>query len=77
MVIRLRDREAYLTALDRASIETDIDPFVTLRAYRVRWALERQELKFPERVEKFDFDCGVVLLSFFMDRTEKPGCGAP
>ena len=60
-VIRLRDRKAYLTALDRASIETDIDAFSKLLAQRVRWSLERHELKFPERVEKFDFDREVVL----------------
>jgi fido (protein-threonine AMPylation protein) len=60
-VIRLRDRKAYLTALDRASIEADIDAFSTLTAQRVRWSLERHELKFPKREEKFDFDREVVL----------------
>ncbi|MGH9713620.1 MAG: DUF1488 family protein [Candidatus Acidiferrales bacterium] len=60
-VIRLRDRKAYLTALDRASIDTDIGSFATLIAQRVRWSLDRHELKFPEAVEKFDFDREVVL----------------
>jgi len=60
-VIRVRDRKAYLAALDRASIDMDINPFTTLIAQRVRWSLERHDLKFPEPVEKFDFDREVVL----------------
>jgi hypothetical protein len=40
-VIRVRDRNAYLSALDRASIDMDIKPFTTLTAQRVRWALEK------------------------------------
>ena len=36
-VIRVRDRNAYLAALDRASIDMDIRPFTTLIAQRVRW----------------------------------------
>ncbi len=55
-VIRMRDRNAYLAALDRASIDMDIKPFTTLIAQRVRWVLEKHELKFPEQEEKFDFD---------------------
>jgi hypothetical protein len=38
-VIRLRDRKAYLAALDSASIGTDLGPFTTLIGQRVRWAL--------------------------------------
>ena len=60
-VIRLRDRKAYLAALDRASIDVDIKPFTTLLAQRVRWALEKHDLTFPDQVEKFDFDREVVL----------------
>ena len=60
-VIRLRDRKAYLAALDSASIETKIDSFATLIGQRVRWALERHELEFPDQAEKFDFDWQVVL----------------
>jgi fido (protein-threonine AMPylation protein) len=60
-VIRVRDRKAYLAALDRASIDMDINPFTTLIAQRVRWSLERHDLKFPEQVERFDFDREVVL----------------
>jgi len=59
-VIRMRDRNAYLAALDRASIDMDIKPFTTLTAQRVRWVLEKHELKFPEQEEKFDFDREVV-----------------
>ena len=60
-VIRLRDRKAYLAALDSASIGTDIGPFTTLIGQRVRWALERHNLEFPEQAEKFDFDRAVVV----------------
>ena len=60
-VIRLRDRKAYLAALDRASIDVDIKPFTTLLAQRVRWALEEHDLTFPDQAEKFDFDREVVL----------------
>jgi len=36
-VIRVRDRNAYLAALDRVSIDMDIKPFTTLIAQRARW----------------------------------------
>ena len=57
----MRDCKAYLAALDRASIDMDINPFTTLIAQRVRWALEKHDLKFSEREEKLDFDREVVL----------------
>jgi hypothetical protein len=60
-VIRLRDRKAYLAALDSASIETNIGPFTTLIGQRVRWALEKHDLEFPDKAEKFDFDREVVM----------------
>src|SRR5215472_4244878 len=60
-VIRLRDRKAYLVALDSASIGTDVGPFTTLIGQRVRWALERHNLEFPDNTEKFDFDREVVV----------------
>jgi len=60
-VIRMRDRKAYLAALDRASIDVDLGPFTTLIAQRVRWALEKHDLKFPDQAEKWDFDREVVL----------------
>jgi hypothetical protein len=41
-VIRVEDRDAYLSALDRASIDMDIEPFSAFVAQRVRWSLERR-----------------------------------
>jgi fido (protein-threonine AMPylation protein) len=38
-VIRVEDRNAYLSALDRASIDTDIRPFAAFIAERVRWSM--------------------------------------
>jgi hypothetical protein len=60
-VIRLRDRKPYLAALDSASIETNVGPFTTLIRQRVRWALEKHDLAFPDKAEKFDFDREVVV----------------
>jgi Protein of unknown function (DUF1488)/Fic/DOC family len=60
-IIRVRDRKAYLAALDSASIGTDIGPFTTLIGQRVRWALESHTLVFPDETEKFDFDREVVV----------------
>ncbi|HKE35491.1 MAG TPA: Fic family protein, partial [Candidatus Acidoferrum sp.] len=48
-VIRLRDRKAYLAVLDSASIETNVGPFTTLIGQRVRWALEKHDLVFPDK----------------------------
>jgi fido (protein-threonine AMPylation protein) len=72
-VIRMRDRNAYLAALDRASIDMDIKPFTTLIAQRVRWVLEKHELKFPEQKEKFDFDREVVFF-FGQDGDSRVRC---
>jgi hypothetical protein len=60
-VIRLRDRKAYLAALDSASIGTDLGPFTTLIGQRVRWALEKHNLEFPDKGGKFDFDREVMV----------------
>jgi len=60
-VIRLRDRKAYLAALDSASIGMNMEPFASLIAQRVRWALERHALHFRNKAEKYDFDREVVL----------------
>lgn len=60
-VIRLRDRKAYLSALDHASIDTDITAFTGLIAQRVSWRLESHELTFPDREEKFDIDRQIVV----------------
>lgn len=40
-VIRVEDRDAYLTALDRASIDMDISPFADFIAERVQWSLDQ------------------------------------
>jgi len=40
-VIRMEDRDAYLHALDRASIGLDIAPFAKYVAGRVRWSMQK------------------------------------
>jgi len=40
-VIRVEDRDAYLSTLDSASIDMDIRPFAAFMAERVRWSLKR------------------------------------
>jgi len=40
-VIRVEDRDPYLSALDKASIEMDIAPFTAFVAERVRWSVDR------------------------------------
>ena len=60
-VIRVRDRNAYLKALDGASIDMDINPFAAFVAKRVRWSLEQHDLRFPELEERYDFDRGAVM----------------
>jgi fido (protein-threonine AMPylation protein) len=72
-VIRMRDRKAYLAALDRASIDVDLSPFTALIAQRVRWALEKHDLKFPDQAEKWDFDREVVLF-FGQDGDNRVRC---
>jgi fido (protein-threonine AMPylation protein) len=42
-VIRVEDRDAYLAALDRASIDMNIKPFAAFVAQRVRWSLEQRK----------------------------------
>lgn len=39
-VIRVEDRDAYLGALDRASIDMGINPFCAFLGQRVQWSLE-------------------------------------
>ncbi len=72
-VIRMRDRKAYLAALDRASIDVDLGPFTTLIAQRVRWVLEKHDLKFPDQAEKWDFDREVVVF-FGQDGDSRVRC---
>jgi fido (protein-threonine AMPylation protein) len=40
-VIRVEDRDAYMEALERASVQMDIGPFVSFIAERVKWSLEQ------------------------------------
>jgi hypothetical protein len=44
-VIRVDDRDAYLAALDRASIDANIQPFATFIAERVQWSLDQARAK--------------------------------
>jgi len=60
-VIRVEDRNAYLGALDRASIDMDIRLFSTFVAQRVRWSLDRRYLQFLKPVEKYNSDRGIVV----------------
>ena len=39
-VIRVKDRDAYMSALEAASVDTDIRPFARFLAERVRWSME-------------------------------------
>jgi Fic family protein len=41
-VVRLEDRNAYLKALDSASIDMDIRPFAKFIAERVQWSMENK-----------------------------------
>jgi Fic family protein len=60
-VIRVRDRNAYLAALDSASIDLDIKPFTDFIGQRVRWSLEQHDLTFPEKEARYNIDRGVVV----------------
>jgi Fic/DOC family protein/uncharacterized protein DUF1488 len=60
-VIRVVDRKAYLSALDRASIEMDIHPFTTFIVRRVEWRLERHDVSFPAPMESLVFGRDMVL----------------
>jgi hypothetical protein len=40
-VIRVEDRDAYLTTLDRASIDMNIEPFAAFIAERVQWSMKQ------------------------------------
>ena len=44
-VIRVEDRDAYLSSLDRASLDADIAPFMKFIVQRVRWSMEQAGLK--------------------------------
>jgi hypothetical protein len=41
-VIRVEDRNAYLSVLDRASIDIKIEPFAKLIGDRVTWSMKQE-----------------------------------
>jgi fido (protein-threonine AMPylation protein) len=47
-VIRVEDRDAYLAALDHASIDANIAPFTWFIAERVQWSMEQASAKHHE-----------------------------
>ena len=51
-VIRVEDRNAYLKALDSASIDMDIGPFARFIAERVQWSMEQEARKSRSGAEK-------------------------
>jgi hypothetical protein len=48
-VIRVEDRDAYLTALDRASIDGDIGPFAAFISVRVKASIKNQTARTRRR----------------------------
>ncbi len=50
-VIRVEDRDPYLAALDRASIDADIAPFARFIADRVRWSMDQASEKSSGRAK--------------------------
>jgi len=42
-VIRVEDRDAYLAALEAASVDLDVRPFAALIAQRVKWSGDKSE----------------------------------
>ena len=52
-VIRVRDRNTYLAALDRVSIDMNIKPFAVFVAERVRWSLGEHDLTFLKPNERY------------------------
>jgi fido (protein-threonine AMPylation protein) len=73
-VIRVRDRDAYLAGLDRASIDLEIRHFTEFLVERVRWSLEQHDLTFPEPEAQYDFDRGVVVFWAY-DGKRRVRCG--
>jgi fido (protein-threonine AMPylation protein) len=51
-VIRVEDRKVYLTALDRASIDTDIALFARFIAEKVQWSMAQAHVSAETRVVK-------------------------
>jgi Fic family protein len=44
-VIRVENRDAYMKALESASVQMNIEPFATFIAERVKWSMEQAEGK--------------------------------
>jgi Fic family protein len=44
-VIRVEDRDAYMKALESASVQMNIEPFATFIAERVKWSMVQAEGK--------------------------------
>ena len=40
-IIRVEDRDPYLAALERASVQQDMEPFARFVADQVLWSMER------------------------------------
>jgi len=74
-VIRVEDRDAYFAALDRASIDMDIQSFAGFVGQRVKWSLEqrKRELKFPAPKETEDFK-GDSVVFWGQDREKRVRC---
>lgn len=72
-VIRLRDRNTYLAALDRASIDSDIKLFTAFLAERARWFMEKHDLEFPDQEESEDFE-GDSLVFYGRDGRKRVRC---
>lgn len=72
-VIRLRDRNTYLAALDRASIDSGIKLFTAFLAERARWFMEKHDLEFPDQEESEDFE-GDSLVFYGRDGRKRVRC---
>jgi Fic family protein len=60
-IIRVRDRNAYLAALDTASIDLDIKSFASFVAERAQWSLEKHNLTFPEIDAQYVLDRAAII----------------
>ena len=48
-VIRVEDRTKYMSALDAASVDLDIEPFTKFLGERVKWSIDQSGEKASER----------------------------
>jgi Fic family protein len=72
-VIRVEDRDSYLSALDRASIDLNLEPFARFIAERVERLLARHELVFPEIDARYNVARQVVIF-WGQDRKRRVRC---